>query len=188
MKSQGSAPARRGAPNKPPAASAKRRHRLIIKWALLGVIAGVCVALGLWTSHLAEQRLVIGEVHKILPFLSLQRSANAGVAFGLLGGRLPVILAANAVAIIVVLLYVHMDRRAVLAGIAGGLVVGGSLGNVIQRVTGDGHVTDFLKFPYWPNFNLPDTFIVLGIVVVFLGLLVEAILVFRAGRKTPASR
>jgi signal peptidase II len=152
------------------------------------VIAGICVALGLWTTYLAEQRLVIGEVHKILPFLSLQRSANSGVAFGLLGGRLPVILAANAVAIIVVLVYVHMDRRAVLAGIAGGLVVGGSLGNVIQRLTGDGHVTDFIKFPYWPNFNLPDVFIVLGIVVVFLGLLVEAVLVLRAGRKTPASR
>ena len=188
MKPQAPAPSRRVAPQKPPAASATRRRHLIIKWVLLAVIAGICVALGLWTSHLAQQRLVIGEVHKILPFLSLQRSANPGVAFGLLGGRLPLILAANAVAIIVVLVYVHMDRRAVLAGIAGGLVVGGSLGNVIQRVTGDGHVTDFLKFPYWPNFNLPDVFIVLGIVVVFLGLLVEAVLVFRAGRKTPASR
>ncbi len=64
--------------------------------------------------------------------------------------------------------------------------MGGSLGNVVQRFTGDGHVTDFLKFPYWPNFNLPDVFIVLGIVVVFLGLLVEAVHVFRAGNKTAA--
>ena len=84
------------------------------------------------------------------------------------------ILAANAVAILVVLVYVYMERRPLLAGIAGGFIVGGSLGNVIQRLTGDGHVTDFLKFPYWPNFNLSDVFIVLGIVIVFLGLLVEA--------------
>jgi lipoprotein signal peptidase len=88
----------------------------------------------------------------------------------------------------VVLVYVHMERRPVLAGIAGGLIVGGSLGNIIQRLTGDGHVTDFIKFPYWPNFNLPDVFIVLGIAIVFVGLIVEAIRVLRAGNKAPASR
>jgi signal peptidase II len=189
MKSQKQATPRKASPDKIAAApAAKSRQRVVIKWSLLAVVTGICVALCLWTTYLAEQRLVIGEVHKILPFLSLQRSANSGVAFGLLGGRLPIILAANTVAILVVLVYVLMERRALLAGIAGGLVVGGSLGNVIQRLTGDGHVTDFLKFPYWPNFNLPDVFIVLGIAVVFLGLLVEGVLVFRAGRKTPASR
>ena len=165
--------------------SEQRRH-LIVKWSLLAVVTGICVGLCLWTTYLAEQHLVIGEVNKILPFLWLQRTANSGVAFGLLGGKLAVILAANAVAILVVLAYVYMDKRALLPGIAGGMVVGGSLGNVVQRLTGDGHVTDFLKFPYWPNFNVPDVFIVLGIVVVFLGLLVEAIHVFRAGDKTAA--
>lgn len=170
----------------PAAADPGRRRRLIVKWSLLAVVAGISLGLCLWTTYLAEQRLALGEINKILPFLWLQRTTNSGVAFGLLGGRLPVILVANAVAIIVVLVYVFMDKRAVLAGIAGGMVVGGSLGNVVQRLSGDGHVTDFLKFPYWPNFNLPDVFIVLGIVVVFLGLLVEAIHVYRAGKK-PAS-
>jgi signal peptidase II len=189
MKSKKPAAPGRAAPDRLAAASAaKRRRRLTIKWSLLALVTGICVALGLWTTYLAEQRLVIGEVHKILPFLSLQRSANSGVAFGLLGGRLPIILAANAVAVIVVLVYVFMDRRAVVAGISGGLIVGGSLGNIIQRLSGDGHVTDFIKFPYWPNFNMPDVFIVLGIVAVFVGLIVEAILVLRAGHKAPASR
>jgi lipoprotein signal peptidase len=81
-----------------------------------------------------------------------------------------------------------MERRSVLGGLAGGLIIGGSAGNLVQRLTGDGHVTDFLKFPSWPNYNLSDVFIVLGIVVVFLGLIVEAVRVLRAGRKTPASR
>ena len=76
------------------------------------MVTAICAALALWTTYLAEQRLVLGEIDKILPFLSLQRSANSGVAFGLLGGKLPVILAANAVAIIVVLVYVYMERRA----------------------------------------------------------------------------
>jgi signal peptidase II len=168
--------------------ASRKRRRIILKWSLLAVVAGICVALGLWTTHIAEQSLEVGEIRRILPFLSLQRSANSGVAFGLLGGRAPIILAANGVAIAVVLVYVHMERRAVLAGIAGGLIIGGSLGNIIQRVTGDGRVTDFLKFPYWPNFNLPDVFVVLGIAVVFLGLIVEAVRVLRAGHETPASR
>jgi signal peptidase II len=179
-------PERARAKQVPAAPQVDRRRRLITKWSVLAAVTGICVGLCLWTTYLAEQHLVIGEVNKILPFLWLQRTANSGVAFGLLGGKLAVILAANAVAIIVVLVYVHMDKRALLPGIAGGMVVGGSLGNVVQRFTGDGHVTDFLKFPYWPNFNLPDVFIVLGIVVVFLGLLVEAVRVFRAGAKTAA--
>ena len=182
-------PDKPAAPGRAPAPSKHRgRRRTLIKWAIFAVVAGICVGLGLWTTYLAEQRLVLGEVHKVLPFLWLQRTVNSGVAFGLLGGNLAVILPANAVAILVVLGYVFMDKRAVLAGIAGGMVVGGSLGNVVQRLTGDGHVTDFLKFPYWPNFNLPDVFIVLGIVIVFLGLVVEAIHVYRSGDKNSASR
>jgi lipoprotein signal peptidase len=170
---------------KVPAVSKAAQHRrLLIKWSAFAVVAGICVGLCLWTTYLAEQRLVLGEVDKILPFLWLQRTVNSGVAFGLLGGKLAVILAANAVAIVVVLGYVYMDKRVLLPAIAGGMVVGGSLGNIVQRFAGDGHVTDYLKFPYWPNFNVPDVFIVLGIAVVFLGLLVEAVHVFRAGDKT----
>lgn len=175
-------------PRKASSTSSSNKRRLILKWSVLVVMTGICTGLALWTTYLVEHRLVLGEVRHILPFLSLQRSANSGVAFGLLGGRLPVILAANAVAILVVFAYVYLERRPLLAGIAGGFIVGGSLGNVIQRVTGDGHVTDFLKFPYWPNYNLSDVFIVLGIVIVFLGLFIEAIRVLRAGHKTPASR
>lgn len=175
-------------PAKASAASTANRQRTILKWSLLVVVTAICTALALWTTYLVEQRLVLGEVRQVLPFLSLQRSANSGVAFGLLGGRMAVILPANAVAILVVLVYVHMERRPVLAGVAGGLIIGGSLGNIIQRVTGDGDVTDFLKFPYWPNFNLPDVFIVAGIAMVFLGLIVEAIRVLRAERRAPASR
>ncbi len=95
----------------PAAPRADRRRRVIIKWSVLAVVTGICVGLCLWTTYLAEQHLVIGEVNKILPFLWLERTANSGVAFGLLGGRLAVILAANAVAILVVLVYVYMDKR-----------------------------------------------------------------------------
>ncbi len=166
---------------------ASRRGRLILKWSVLVVCIGIAVGLDLLTKSIAERHLVLGETRKILPFLYLQRTANNGVAFGLLGGRGPVIIAANAIAVAVVLFYVFMEKRALVAGIGGGLIIGGSLGNIVQRVA-YGEVTDYLKFPHWPNFNLADVFIVLGIAVIFLGVLIEGIRLVRADRKsTPDS-
>jgi signal peptidase II len=164
-----------------------KRRRTILKWSVLAGVAGIVLAIDLVARYLAEQHLVLGETHKILPFLSLQRTANDGAAFGLLGGKSALIIVANVFALLVVLLYVAFERRPVLAGIGGGFIIGASLGNMVERLTGDGHVTDFLKFPYWPNYNVADVFIVLGIVIIFLGLVVEAIRMWKAGRRKPAS-
>jgi len=162
-------------------------RRTVYKWGLLIVVAAIAAALDLWTKALAEERLALGEVVEVLPFFSWQRTSNSGVAFGLLSDQGWLILVANGVAILVVLIYVFMDRRWLLPAWGGGLIIGGSAGNVFQRLTGDGHVTDFMRFPAWPNFNLADVFIVLGIVIVFLGLLVEAVRAYRGGQKKPAA-
>lgn len=159
-----------------------------MKWTLLVAAIAVVLIVDLVTKHLADQRLVLGETHRILSFFYLERTANSGVAFGLLGGKSALIIAANAVALLVVFLYVWFDRRALLAGIAGGAVVGGSLGNLVQRLSADGHVTDFMKFPHWPNFNMADVFIDAGIAAIFLGLVWETVRVWKAGRESPAAR
>jgi signal peptidase II len=163
------------------------RRRAILKWSLFAALAAVALAIDLLTKHLAVQRLPLGETDKILPFLYLQRTANEGVAFGILDGKTAWIIVANAVALIVVGLYVFFERRPFLAGIAGGAIVGGSLGNMVERLVGDGKVTDFLKFPHWPNFNMADVFIDAGIAAVFLGLLVEGVRSWRAERRKSAS-
>lgn len=164
-----------------------RRRRIILKIVLGVVVVAICVAIDLLTKRWAEQNLVLGETQKILPFFSLQRTANSGVAFGMLGGSTAVIVAANVVAMIVVCLYIAWERHAVLAGIAGGAVLGGSIGNLVQRLTNDGHVTDWMKFPHWPNFNMADVFIDAGIAAVVLGLIIQAVIVWRAGRRQPSS-
>ena len=169
----------------PPVFSTKRRT--IIKWSVLVATVGIAIAIDLVTKSLAEQHLAVGEVHKVLPFLSLERTANSGVAFGLFGGKMAFIIPANIIALLVVLAYVVMERRPLLAGIAGGLIIGGSLGNLVQRLSGDGRVTDFLKFPWWPNYNMADVFLVVGICAIVLGLFLEMVRVWRAGHKeTPA--
>lgn len=165
------------------------RRRIIIKWSVLVVTIGIAIVIDLVTKNLAEQHLAMGEIHKVLPFLDLQRTTNSGVAFGLFGGAKSFIIPANIVAMLIVLAYVALERRPFLAGISGGLILGGSLGNLVQRLTGDGRVTDFLKFPWWPNFNMADVFLVVGICVIVLGLLIETARVWKAGRaQTPASR
>jgi signal peptidase II len=163
------------------------RRRTILKWSLLVLVLLIALAVDLLTKRMAEQSLVLGEKIEILPFFSFQRTTNTGVAFGMLGGGGPLIIIANVIALLVVCFYVLLERRPILAGVAGGLILGGSLGNLVQRLSGEGKVTDFMKFPYWPNFNMADVFLVLGIVIVFLGLVVETIRVYKAGRaETPA--
>jgi signal peptidase II len=54
--------------------------------------------------------------------------------------------------------------------VALGLLIGGSLSNLIDRIR-LGHVTDFLDLRWWPAFNLADTFIVIGVAILFLTLL-----------------
>jgi signal peptidase II len=163
------------------------RNKRLLKWSLfLGVLA-IALAIDLITKHIADGRLVAGESRDILPFLSLELTHNNGVAFGMLGGSTALIVVANVIALLVVAVYVLLERRAVLAGIAGGMVVGGSLGNMIQRIAGDGHVTDFLKFPHWPNFNAADVFIDVGLAVVVIGLLVELGKAWHTKRREAAS-
>jgi signal peptidase II len=156
--------------------------RSLVKWSVLVLAFGVALALDLVTKHLAEQHLVLGDTHRVLPFFSLERTANNGVAFGLLGGSTTLIVIANVVALLVVAGYVAFEKHALLAGIAGGAVMGGSVGNMIQRISGDRLVTDFMKFPHWPNFNMADVFIDAGIAAIFLGLLVEVVLAWKRGR------
>jgi signal peptidase II len=171
----------------PPSLSSTRRT--IIKWSVLAVTIALAVTIDLVTKSLAEQHLAMGEVRGFLPFLDLQRTANPGVAFGLFGGATAFIIPANIIALVIVAVYVAVERRPLLAGISGGLIIGGSLGNLVQRVTGDGRVTDFLKLPSWPNYNMADVFLVVGICAIVLGLLIETVRVWKAGRaQTPASR
>ena len=53
--------------------------------------------------------------------------------------------------------------------VALGLVIGGSLSNLVDRIR-LGHVTDFLDFKFWPAFNLADTFIVVGVAILVVTL------------------
>ena len=153
-----------------------------LKWLLAAAVAAAAFTLDWVTKAVVRDTMVIGERHDLLPFLYFERTVNQGVAFGLFSGRISIILVANLLALGVVVVYLLMETRPVVGGVVGGLLIGGSLGNIVERITRDGQVTDFLKIPHYPNFNLADVFIDTGAVLVAVSL----ILVWRRGRPARA--
>jgi len=130
--------------------------------------AGAVAAIDLAAKALTEARLADSSVD--LGLLQLQLAYNSGVAFSM-GDKLPVGVIVAITAAIAVVLAVYAWRRAPHAGwverIAGGAVIGGALANVVDRAR-DGRVTDYLHTGWWPTFNLADTFLVTGFIVIAL--------------------
>lgn len=110
----------------------------------------------------------------VTPFFNLIFHRNTGVTFGLFAGGGEAgrwLLAAVALGVVAVL-FVWMARaEKVWVGVALGLITGGALSNVADRLR-HGGVTDFLDFHYagwhWPSFNLADAAICVGVSLLLL--------------------
>ncbi|ABL81713.1 MULTISPECIES: signal peptidase II [unclassified Nocardioides] len=128
--------------------------------------AATVAGIDLTAKAVSEVQLANSSVD--LGLLQLKLAHNSGVAFSM-GDRLPVGVIVAITAAIAVTLAVYAWRRAPHAGwverIAGGAVIGGALANVVDRAR-DGVVTDYLHTGWWPTFNLADTFLVTGFVVI----------------------
>ncbi len=135
----------------------------------LVALTAVCVLVADQLSKRAIENSVIpGEERNVFPGLSFVNTRNQGVAFGFLPGSQTIVTILIAVAIGVLLTYFarHMDRP--LIWLPTGMLLGGAIGNILDRLR-HGSVTDFVKFPLgWPPFNLADASITLGIVILFL--------------------
>ena len=141
------------------------------QWAGLATVALAAVIADQVTKHVVTRTLGLDEsVHVVGP-LSIHHVQNSGIAFGLFSSATAIVIALTAVAVAWMLVFfARSGARHPLLPAALGLVIGGSLSNLIDRVR-LGHVTDFLDFRYWPAFNLADSFIVIGVVMLFFVLL-----------------
>lgn len=137
-------------------------------WLLaLLVLVGV-VVVDQVTKRAVRDSIVQGEEQKLLPGVELVNTRNHGVAFGFLPGSHVAVTVLIGVALLVLLVYFarHSGRR--LMWLPTGMLIGGAIGNIVDRIR-DGSVTDFVKLPLgWPPFNVADASITLGILALFV--------------------
>lgn len=114
------------------------------------------------------------QVMEITPFLNFRLSWNKGVTFGIFndfGPWMPVILIGVAIAILILLLGWLRKARTLYAALGLGFVMGGAVGNIIDRLR-FGAVVDFIDFHlgglHWYTFNVADSAIVLGVGLLLL--------------------
>jgi signal peptidase II len=134
-------------------------------------VGAAVVVIDRLTKQAVVSGIAVGAVHKFLPGVQLVHVRNSGVAFGFFAGGGALVLALTLVALGGLLIYFALRPRRPWLWLPVGLLVGGALGNLIDRVA-NGSVTDFIKLPFWPAFNCADmaiTFGVLGLLYVLEG-------------------
>jgi len=137
-------------------------------WCLAGGLCALVVAADQVTKGVVEAELVPGEKVDLFGPLGLTLAHNRGVAFGLAGGAgLPLILVSLFALGVVAYLFSRDPARPGM-WIATGLLAGGAIGNLIDRIRA-GEVTDYVDIGSWPPFNLADVAISAGVLLlVFL--------------------
>jgi signal peptidase II len=148
---------------------------------LLAVVAGVIV-IDQVTKAVAVDHLGTQAHHVIGPF-GLELTYNTGSAFSLLQGGSWPLFALDAI-LVVALIWVALRTRSLLIRVALGLIVGGALGNMIDRVARGhaGGVVDFITLSHWPTFNVADSCITIGAAMIIVALLFD-----RSAGPTPSA-
>ena len=137
-------------------------------WIRAALVLVVVVAADQLSKRAIEHSIVQGEEHRLLPGVQLVNTRNQGVAFGFLPGSHTGVTILIGLALVVLLAYFARHSRERLIWLPTGMLLGGAIGNVVDRVRA-GAVTDFIKLPLgWPPFNLADLSITLGIAILFL--------------------
>lgn len=125
------------------------------------------------TKIIVEHKLPMGVPIEIIPgFFNLYHTRNVGGAFGLFPNMAPLFLVVGIVAVVVLMVAFRRFRyqdKTVRLSLA--LLIAGALGNIIDRIR-LGYVIDFIQLYlsrfYWPAFNIADTSVVVGAVLILV--------------------
>jgi signal peptidase II len=136
-------------------------------WVRAAALAAAVVVLDQATKQLASSALDSGEQVSLLFGFELADVRNTGIAFGLLADGQGLVIAVTLGALALVVGWFALDPARPGMWVAIGLLVGGAIGNLADRVRED-EVIDFFDPPLWPAFNLADVAIVAGIATLLL--------------------
>jgi signal peptidase II len=132
-------------------------------WTGLAAVAIAAIVADQVTKSAISSSLQLGESVDVAPTLSLWHVRNDGIAFGIFTRRLPIVVGLTGLALVWMLAYfARSGARHRLTPVAIGLLLGGSVSNLIDRIR-NGYVTDFIYLHWFSAFNAADSFIVVGV-------------------------
>lgn len=141
---------------------------------LFAVVAVLVFVLDRLTKMLVTATIPAGTERQVLPFVWITDTHNAGAAFGFAqeGALLAVFLVGSIVVAAGLVYYVARTPVSIATGALLGLIMGGTVGNGYERLV-QHTVTDFIALHFWPVFNVADSAISVGVVLLLLGYLVR---------------
>ena len=143
---------------------------------MLVLIALVVIVLDQLTKRAVQQNLALGEALLVFPpwdFVRIVHWVNTGAAFGIFQGGNAVLIGLTAAITLAILVYYqtlsgdYLFQRICLA-----LMVGGSIGNLIDRLT-LGYVVDFVAVGRFPVFNLADSCVTVSVILLLISMIIE---------------
>ena len=120
------------------------------------------IALDQITKALVRSGLELGERHDLVAGVGIVNVRNSGIAFGFLSGGGALLVVGTAIALLALVFFFVTHTGRPLVWLPTGLMLGGAIGNLIDRAR-EGSVTDFVKFPHFPAFNVADMAITVGV-------------------------
>ena len=149
------------------------RNKMAFAWLLMSALI---VVLDLWTKGIATESLTLYRPVELNSWLNMTLAHNYGAAFSFLsdaGGwqRWLFTGLASVVTVVLIIWLVRLPPEDKLTSAALGLVIGGAIGNLVDRIN-NGYVVDFIDVYYrnwhWPAFNLADSAITGGVILLLL--------------------
>jgi len=152
-------------------------NRIFRTYGLLALVAGVIIVADQLSKTWIRANLSLGEswapIEALDPFFRIVHWYNTGVAFGMFQGMNTVFIVLAFIVMGVIIYYFpRISNRDGMLRLALCLQFGGAAGNAIDRIT-IGHVTDFVAVGDFPVFNVADSSITIGVIVLLLGVWIQ---------------
>src|SRR3954463_2340733 len=139
-------------------------------WGRVALVAAGVIALDQATKALVRATVARGDSEAVFPGVEIVHTRNTGVAFGALAGGGAIVSVVIALALVALLAYFATHVRRPLVWLPTGMLLGGAIGNVVDRARA-GAVTDFVQLPLgFPPFNVADMSITFGVVILLYAL------------------
>jgi len=154
--------------------------RVVENYSYLFLIAGVIIALDQWTKNLVRTQLALGETWLpdwlawLSPYARIVNWYNTGAAFGMFqNGSMVFRVLAIIVICAIIYYFPKVEQSDWTLRLAMSMQLAGASGNLIDRLTQDGKVTDFISVGTFPVFNVADASISIGTVILLLGVYLQ---------------